>query len=186
MKFFSELGPVSVDCRKNFQTTDGGCEQNTHSKSKYRCAQCVTTHTGQNDHISSREHARLKIARPCVPETAVICVSCLVPLPHLTLTTGTSSLSPTSPIIPDVLSLTNKHCESQTIFSLRWSTAEWRIITNLISHRSACDAGSGTFFFCELRGAMACIDEFRRSLVQTRVPHSNTQKTPSSTCRHCQ
>ena len=47
---------------KNFQTTDGVCEQNTRSNSMYRCAQCVTTHTEQNDHISSREHAWLKIA----------------------------------------------------------------------------------------------------------------------------
>ena len=30
--FFSELGPVSVDWRY-FQTTDGVCEQNTHSSS---------------------------------------------------------------------------------------------------------------------------------------------------------
>ena len=34
----------------------------------YRCAQCVTTHTEQNDHISSREHAWLKIAHLCVPK----------------------------------------------------------------------------------------------------------------------
>ena len=32
------------------------CEQNTHSNSMYKCAQCVTTHTEQKDHISSREH----------------------------------------------------------------------------------------------------------------------------------
>ena len=37
-------------------------------------AQCVTTHTEQNDHMSSREHAWLKIAHLCV-----IHVSCPVP-----------------------------------------------------------------------------------------------------------
>ena len=42
------------------------CEQNTHSNSKYRCAQCVTTITEQNDHISLRDHAWLKIAHLCV------------------------------------------------------------------------------------------------------------------------
>ena len=36
------------------------CEQNTHSNSMYRRAQCVTTHTEQIGHISSREHAWLK------------------------------------------------------------------------------------------------------------------------------
>ena len=44
------------------------CEQNTHPNSMYRCAQCVPTHTEQNDHISSREHAWLKIAHLCVPQ----------------------------------------------------------------------------------------------------------------------
>ena len=33
------------------------CEQNTHSNSMCRCAQCVTTPTEQNGHISSREHS---------------------------------------------------------------------------------------------------------------------------------
>ena len=50
---------------ENVQTTHGGCEQNTHSNSMYRCAQCITTHTEQNDHISSREHTCLKIAHLC-------------------------------------------------------------------------------------------------------------------------
>ena len=44
------------------------CEQSTHSNSMYRCAQCVTTRTEQNEHISSREHAWLKIAHLCVPK----------------------------------------------------------------------------------------------------------------------
>ena len=64
---------------KNFQTTDGRCKQNTHSNSMCRCAQCVTSHTEQNGHISSREHAWLKIAHLCVPKIVVIHVSCLCP-----------------------------------------------------------------------------------------------------------
>ena len=47
--------------------------------SMYRCAQCVTTHTEQNDHISSRKHAWLKIAHLCVSKIVVIHEPCLVP-----------------------------------------------------------------------------------------------------------
>ena len=53
----------------------GCCKQNTPM---YRWAQCVTKHTEQNDHISSREHAWLKIAHLCLKKV-VIHVSCLVP-----------------------------------------------------------------------------------------------------------
>ena len=58
------------------------CEQYTHKNSMCRCAQCVTTHTGQVDHISTREHAWLEgwKAEDCTslcPKTLVIHVSCL-------------------------------------------------------------------------------------------------------------
>ena len=59
-------------------------------------------------------------------------------LPHLTLTTTTSSLSPissTSPIFPTVSSFAHKLCGPRPIFTLRCSTAEWRNNTNPISHR---------------------------------------------------
>ena len=52
------------------------CEQCTHKYSTYKVA--------QYDHISSREHAWLKswkaqdCARPCVPQTIVIQLSCLI------------------------------------------------------------------------------------------------------------
>ena len=70
-----------------------GCEQYTHKHSTYRVA--------QHDHISSREHAwfKIRISHLCVLEIIVIHV------PHLTLTTSTSSLSPTSstsPLFPTV------------------------------------------------------------------------------------
>ena len=52
----------------NFQTFDGECKQNTHSYSMYRYAQCVTTHTDQNDHMWPRAHAWLKIAHLSVPK----------------------------------------------------------------------------------------------------------------------
>ena len=72
--------------------------------------------------------ARLGLAHFCV-------MSCS--LPHLTLTTSTSSLSPvssTSPIFPKV-SPAHKIYDPRPIFTLRCSTAEWRINTNTISHR---------------------------------------------------
>ena len=120
------------------------CEQNTHPNSTYRCAQWVTTHTGRIDRISSREHTCLKLDGSvlhifvsqnfCHPR--VMSLS----LPHLTLTTSTSSLSPTSPFFPSTRFGTRSHNTHKTfgtrsIFSLRSSTAEWRINTNPISHR---------------------------------------------------
>ena len=57
-------------------------------------------------------------------------------LPHMTLTTNTISLSPissTSPIFPTV-SPSHKIYDPRPIFTLRCSTAEWRINANPISH----------------------------------------------------
>ena len=59
-------------------TTHDLCEQNTHSNSMYRCAQCVTTHTEQNAHISSREHVAQDCTSLC-PQIVIIHLSCLVP-----------------------------------------------------------------------------------------------------------
>ena len=80
--FTGKVTPVSFDagrCRRmpsvalwierfphSIHLLSSYCEQNTHSNRMYRCAQCVTTHTEQDDHISSREHAWLKIAHLCV------------------------------------------------------------------------------------------------------------------------
>ena len=71
---FSKWGLVSV-----LQTSDGGCEQNTDSNSKCRYAQCVTTHTEQNEHIFI---TRSRVAQDCTSlchSTIVIPVSCLIP-----------------------------------------------------------------------------------------------------------
>ena len=72
--FFSELGQVSVARRKNLQPTDWVCEQYTHKYSTYRVA--------QHDHISSREHAWLKLQSSGLHifvsfKAIVIHVSCL-------------------------------------------------------------------------------------------------------------
>ena len=90
------MGRLTVGNRYNF------CGLCTHKCSTYRVA--------QHDHISSCEHACLKSweAQDCTslcPKNK--CHPCVMshPLPHLTLTTSTSSLSPissTSPIFPMV------------------------------------------------------------------------------------
>ena len=54
-------------------------------------------------------------------------------LPHLTLTTSTSSLSRTTPIFP-TFSLTCKSFGGRSIFTVRRSTAEWQINTHRICH----------------------------------------------------
>ena len=59
---FFILGHVSMPGEK-LPDNRQRCEQNTHSYSMYRCAQCVSTHPEQYDHISSREHAWLKGAQ---------------------------------------------------------------------------------------------------------------------------
>ena len=56
-------------------------------------------------------------------------------LPHLTLTTSTSSLSPTSLVLLTI-SPTREIFGTRSIFLLRGSTAEWRINTNPISRTS--------------------------------------------------
>ena len=82
----------------NFPITDGECEQNTHSYSMYRCAQCVST---SNCTVCSLFITRTRVAQDCerlCPKTFSHPRVMSHSLPHLTLTTSTSSLSPTSPV----------------------------------------------------------------------------------------
>ena len=119
--FFLRVRTIFGCLVKNLQTTDGVCEQYTPKYSKYRVA--------QHDHISSRKHAWLKLERSglhifvsynnCHP--SVMSHS----MPHLTLTTSTNSLSNT-----------HKTFGTRSLFTLRCSTAEWRINTNPISDKS--------------------------------------------------
>ena len=112
-EFFSELGQVSVACRKTSSQPTGVCEQYTHKYITYR----VTQH----NHISSREHEWLKI-KDCTslcPQNNCHPLVMSLSLPHLTLTTSTSSLSPFSihfSFLSDGLTFTNKHYESQPTF----------------------------------------------------------------------
>ena len=102
------------------------CEQYTHEYSTCRVA--------QHDHISSREHAWLQSwkAQDCMH----IFLSCVMShsLPHLTLTPSTSSLTLVA-YLSDSPTNTHKIFGTRSIFTLRRSTAEWRINTNPISHR---------------------------------------------------
>ena len=93
------------------------CEQNTHSYSTHSVAQCVST---SHCRVSSLYHANMRVSSSiCVPKT--FCHPRIVSrsLPHLTLTTSTNSLSPTSPILqssssthPSLLSHdSHTHCD---------------------------------------------------------------------------
>ena len=115
------------------------CEQNTHSYIMYRCAQCVTTHTEQYDHISSREHTCLKGAQPRVARIGVLkqlSSACHVSFLAAPDTDHKHKFSLTySTYLSDVLFLTPKTFGARSIFTVRKFTAEWRINTNPISHR---------------------------------------------------
>ena len=97
---------------------------------------CTGAHitTAQSDHLSSREHAWLKIASHGVPH--IFCHPRVMSrsLPHLTLTTSTSSLSPTSPILQSS-SLHTPNLLTHDPKTLRQITAERRILGIPIAHR---------------------------------------------------
>ena len=130
--FFLRLRTRFGCLKQNFQTTDGECEQNTHSNSMYSCAQCVTTHTERIDYISSREHAWLKIAHLCVSKK--LSSTCHVSFLAAPDTYHKHKFSLTClTYLSDVLSLTPKSFGARSIFALPRFTAEWRINTNPIS-----------------------------------------------------
>ena len=97
--FFSELGPVSVAWRKTSSLPTGGVNSTPTNKARTELHSMITFH-----HANTRcsRAGRLRIAHLCVLKTIVIHVSCLIPLPRLTLTTSTSSRSPTPPIFPTI------------------------------------------------------------------------------------
>ena len=92
--FLSEFGPVSVDWRKIPDNRRRG-EQNTHSNSMYRCAQCVNSWS--HFHHANARGSGLHIfvsQNGCHPR--VMSRSS----PRLTLTAVTRSLTLTSPVFP--------------------------------------------------------------------------------------
>ena len=100
-----KLNSLSLFRETELLSSEEKCEQNTHSYSMCRCAQCVSTYTAQYDHISSREHAWLKSAQLRIARSGVLKTVCHPrvmsrSLPRLTLTTSTSSLSPASSVFP--------------------------------------------------------------------------------------
>ena len=111
----------------------------THTLTACTCAvQCVSTYTEQHDHISSREHAwpkgaQLRVARIGVSKDRPRVTS--RSLPQLTLTTITSSLASTSPVFQSFSpSVTPKSFGARSTYPARL-TAEWRVYSNLISHK---------------------------------------------------
>ena len=113
------------------QPTDGGCEKYTHKYSTYRVA--------QHDHnfitrtrVAQAQGLRIFVFLKQLSST------CHVSFLAAPATDYKHKFSVTHFIhfsyLSDDLTLTNKHCESQPIYTLRWSSAEWRSNTNPISH----------------------------------------------------
>ena len=134
MKFFSELGQVSVAWRKTSSQPTGVCKQYTHKYSTYRVA--------QHDHISSREHAWLRLQSSglhifvSLKQLSSTCHVSFLATPD----TGHRHKFSLTHIIhfsclSNGLSFTNKPFDSQPLDTLRCSTAEWRINANPISYR---------------------------------------------------
>ena len=101
------------------------CEQNTHSYSMYRCAQCVST---SHCTVRSLFIMRTRVAQEFdgsslgVPKTFCHPRVMSRSLPHLTLTTSTNSLSPASPILQSTHKLVDARCKN----TLRRFTADPR------------------------------------------------------------
>ena len=114
-------------------TATGVCEQYTHQYSTYRVA--------PHDHTSSREHAWLK-SWSAQDLHIFACLECLSPTGHVSVlaardTDYTHRFSLTRLIcfsyLSDGLTSTHKIFDPRPIFTLRCSTAEWRINTNPVS-----------------------------------------------------
>ena len=112
--FFLRGRTVFGCLEKNLQPTDGRCAQYTHNYSTCRVA--------QHDHISPREHAWLKDCTSLCPQNNCHPRVMSRSLPHLTMTTSSSSLSPissTSPIFSDGLTFAHRPYDSRPLFFLK-------------------------------------------------------------------
>ena len=110
---FSEFR-TSFSCREmNFPITDESCEQNTHSYSMYRCAQCVSTSHCTVWSLSITRTRVAQVLRICMPtsSTLVPCRTWHWPQAHvLSLTSPISQSS--SPTHPSLLSHDpSVHCD---------------------------------------------------------------------------
>ena len=124
---------------KNFQTTDGGewAEHPLKQDVQMRTV-CHNTYWTDWPHFITRtrvaQAAMLRITHLCVPKQ--LSSTCHVSFCAAPDSDHKHKFSLTHLIyISDVLSLTPKSFGAQSIFTLRRSTAEWRINTNLISHK---------------------------------------------------
>ena len=136
MTFISELGQFSVAWRKTSSQPTRDVNSTPTKYSTYRVA--------QHDHISSREHAWLKSckAQDCTSLSLKQMTSaCHVSFFAAPDTDHKHKFSLTHFIhlsyLSDGLSFTNKPCDSRPTYTLRCSTAEWRINTNPISYKKS-------------------------------------------------
>ena len=134
--FFSRFWAISVAVAFCF------CEENTDSKRMCRCAECVTTH--MLNRMITFHHANTRGPRLHIFVSQNSCHAHVMSrsLPHLTQTTSTSSLSPTSLIFPTFSPSHPSPLAHDSYFTLRRSTAERRINTTPISHSFCTDLNS--------------------------------------------
>ena len=145
---------------KTSQLIDGECEQYTHKYSTYRVA--------QHDHISSREHAWLKI-KDCTSLCPWNTSTCHVSFLAAPDTDHKHKFSLIHFIhfsyLSDSLTSTNKPYDSQPKNTLRCSTAEWRINT----------IASFTMFFTGVNPMF--IDHYRENDYDVTIAaHKNIRK----------
>ena len=133
--FFSELGQVSLAWRKTSSQPTGSCEQYTHKYSTYRVAQhglhFITRTRVAQELQSSGLH--IFVSPKQLSSTCHVSSFAAPDTDHkhkfsLTHFIHFSYLS-------DGLTFAHRPCDSRPLYTLRCSTAEWRINTNPVSHR---------------------------------------------------
>ena len=121
-----------------------GCVNRTPALTACTDAHSVSTHhIAQSDHFSSREHAWLKNTSLGVAETFCHPRVMSLTLPHLTLTTSTSSLTYLFNFTV-ILSDTPKPVDSRSRYTLRRFTAELWFHGSPMSHRLWAKRSSST------------------------------------------
>ena len=137
----------------NFPITDGGVTEHPLTQHvQMRTCQHITLHSLITFHHANMRGSSLRI---CVPKTFCHPRVMSRSLPHLTLTTSTSSLSPTSPILQSS-SLTHPRLLSHDPYTLRRFTAELRFLGSPVSHNVCGDR----FCFRERSDPLVIVEKF--------------------------
>ena len=126
---------TSFGClEKKIQTNGGRCEHRTPTQTACTDAHSVSQHV--LNRMITFHHANTRGSRL----HSIVCQNSCNPrvmsrsLPHLTLTTSTSSLSPTSHIFPTFSSSHPRPWAHDPFLPCEDSRQSWRISTNPISH----------------------------------------------------